>query len=215
MRKGILLLLLAVSIGTSCKAQDSTRIKVKPMVGISLVHVMFKGLKVDGMIPVSKDLLVYLSPEYYKGNLSWQDEGKLSGFGAEAGVRYIFWDEMNKESFSLGFAHLSYGYNQFRIDTEDEAWVEKVQNGQNILVREMAPVYKQYDRQSVNIMLGILWKSRSNLYIESNLGLSVRGVKRSFSEGYFPAYQNDDFSWSYGYEGIAPVIGFRMGFMFR
>ncbi|MBI1221050.1 MAG: hypothetical protein GC180_00470 [Bacteroidetes bacterium] len=211
---GLLLLTLLLN-GRLLASNDSSQYKLRPMLGFSLTHVFFKGIKLDGMLPLGQRTLLYLSPEMYNGQLNWEEVGKLKGGGGNLGIRYVFWKESDHQKVTLGFAHLSYGLSQFRINLQDYVWVDQVQNGQNVIVRNKTDVYKQYRRQSIDFLLGLIWRGPSQLYFEANMGVSSKTVRRTFSANYTPTYLNDKYSWSYGYSGVVPQIGFRIGYMFR
>jgi len=184
------------------------------VVGLSVPHIFMHGLKMDFIVPIRLKLHLYLSPEYYSGNLTYSEDGDLSGYGFHGGARYVFWNETKKsKERNSAFAHLSFGYNHFRIEGEDKIWVERTLNNQTVLVKETAPVFKEYNRLSMDYLLGMIWKTPIGFYYEWNFGLSLRRVNSKFTENYIPSYANDEFSWSYGSAGVSPMMGLRLGFM--
>lgn len=218
MRIGIFALLCFLSISIcspQLSAQDDSLKHPKPklLLGLSIPHIFLKGWKLDVITPLAPKFHMYLSPEYYLGQQEYQESAEVSGYGLHGGGRFIFWDEMNGKIRNMAFVHLSLGYNHFRIDTRDLVWVEKDFNNQKVLVQETAPVFKEYNRVSYDYLLGMIWKKQSGFYTEWNFGISVRRVKRKFSENYTPSYLNDEFTWSYGRAGVLPTMGFRVGFM--
>jgi len=217
MRKSCLVFvfLIALLFGSLPVNGQSDSIAKHPrlMLGLSIPHIFNKGLKMDVIVPIRPKLHLYLSPEYYSGSLVYSEQGDLKGYGFQGGGRFVFWTEAKAEKLSMAFAHVSAGYNHFRIDTEDQFWVEKTVNNQKVLVQEMGPVFKEYDRVSMDYVLGMIWKQRTGLYVEWNFGISVREVKSKFTENYTPSYLNDEFSWSYGRSGVLPTMGIRIGFV--
>lgn len=192
---------------------DSITKHPKLMLGISIPHIFNKGLKLDVIVPVRPKLHAYLSPEYYSGVLEYSEQGNVKGYGFQAGGRYVFWTELKTEKLSMAFTQVSVGYNHFRIETEDQFWVEKQMNNQTVLVQETGPVFKEYNRASLDLLLGMIWKQRTGFYFEWNFGISVREVKSKFMENYTPSYLNDDYTWSYGRSGVLPTLGMRVGFV--
>lgn len=192
---------------------DSTIKSPRLMVGLSLPHIFVKGLKLDVIVPIRPKIYLYLSPEYYSGKLEYFEKGNLKGFGFQGGGRFVFWSESKAEKLSMAFAHVSVGYNHFQIDTKDDFWVEKTLNNQQVLVEENGPVTKQYNRVSMDYLLGMIWKQHTGFYFEWNFGISVREVKGKFKENYTPSYLNDEYTWSYGRSGVLPTMGFRLGFL--
>jgi len=204
---------LVFSSFTANGQSDSTSKPPRLMLGLSIPHIFNKGMKLDVIVPIRPKLHLYLSPEYYSGKLEYSEQGAVKGHGFQGGGRYVFWSETKKETVSLAFAHVSLGYDHFRIDTEDKFWVEKMINGQPVLVQETGPVFKEYNRVSMDYLLGMIWKQRTGFYFEWNFGISIREVKAKFTDNYTPSYLNDDYTWSYGRSGVVPTLGFRLGFV--
>lgn len=221
MRKAALFLTGLVWMGSVFQSgfaqSDSTKAAVPPklLIGFSIPHTGMHGLKLEVLFPVRPKLLLSLSPELYSGKLSYSDEGQLSGVGFHTGLRYAYWQNERKGMGLIGFAQSDIEYNFFAINKRDKRWVERDQNGQKVMVLEEDDVFKRYNRFGMNYKMGGLWYYPSGFYYEWSFGVAIRKTVASFSDNYFPAYKNDDYPWSYGYSGVAPIFGFRIGFLIR
>lgn len=221
MRRVILFLLFFLWIGTTYNGSigqsgDSlTRKPPKLMLALSVVHVGFHAIKLEAIIPINKNLYLNVSPEFYSGKLSYEDEGQLSGLGLHSGLRYNYWQYERKGSGVMAFAEAGLEYNYFNINTRDKYWVERVQNGQSVMVLEEGDVYKRYNRFGTNYRMGGLWYYPSGFYFEWSFGVAMRRTEATFSDNYFPTYKNDKYPWSYAYTGVSPLFGLRFGFLIR
>ncbi|MDX5320946.1 MAG: hypothetical protein LPK45_07555 [Bacteroidota bacterium] len=218
-KRKLLIALLFMLSSTFIQAQESDVKPIKPIrpglsLGVSVPHLFLGGLKLDAQVPLGKKWILYASPEGYVGGNASAKNGKVQGYGAQGGLRFVFWQEQEGTTLSRAFIQLSGTYQNFHYDLVDKVWVEEVQNGQNVLVKKDAPVTKDYQRTSYDYLMGMIWNKPSGFYAEFNFGFSVRQVERSYTENYYPTFLNDEFAWSFGYEGIAPTIGFRMGYTF-
>ncbi len=221
MRKAVLFLTGFLWMGSLLQSgfaqNDSTKPAVPPklLIGFSIPHTAMHGLKLEVLFPVKEKLFLSLSPEFYSGKLSYYDEGQLSGVGLHTGLRYAYWQNERKGKGIIAFAQGDIEYNFFAINKRDKRWVERDQNGQKVMVLEEDDVFKRYHRFGMHYKMGGLWYFPSGFYYEWSFGVAIRKTVASFSENYFPDNKNDDLPWSYGYSGVAPIFGFRIGFLIR
>ncbi|HCS20392.1 MAG TPA: hypothetical protein DIW47_07500 [Bacteroidetes bacterium] len=221
MKKAGLFLIAFLCMGSvfhSCFAQNDSATKIVPpklLIGFSVPHTALHGLKLEVLVPVANKLYLSISPEFYSGKLTYSDEGQLSGIGLHPGLRYAYWQNERKGKGIIAFAQGDVEYNFFAINKRDKRWVERDQNGQKVMVLEEDDVFKRYHRFGMNYKMGGLWYFPSGFYYEWSFGVAIRKTVASFSDNYFPDIKNDDFPWSYGYSGVAPIFGFRIGFLIR
>jgi hypothetical protein len=214
----LLLFLWTGSLFNSGIAQNDSLKGPKPprvIVGLSIPHTAFHGIKLEALIPVADKFYWSISPEVYSGKLNYSDEGQLSGLGLHSGLRYAYWQNERKGEGVIAFAQTDLEYNYFVVNKRDKYWVERDQNGQKVMVLEEGDVYKRFNRIGMNYRMGGLWYFPSGFYYECSFGVAVRASRAKFSENYFPEYKNDDYPWSYGYSGVSPMFGLRFGFLVR
>lgn len=221
MRKVGLFFTAFLGIGSmfhACFAQSDSAKEVLPpklLIGFSIPHTALHCLKLEALVPVSKKLYLNVSPEFYSGKLSESIGGQLGGIGLHTGLRYAYWQNERKGDGVIAFVQSDIEYNYFKISKRDKRWVEREQNGQKVMVLEEGDVFKRYDRIGANYRMGGLWYFPSGFYYEWSFGVAIRKTMASFSENYFPEDRNDEYPWSYGYTGVTPLFGIRLGFLIR
>lgn len=204
-----------LAVFAQADTQTYTPKKHKLFIGFSPPHILLHGMKLDFIVPIAKRTFLYMSPELYTGSLNYWDEGKLSGFGLHPGLRYAFGQKEKKGMGLIGFVQGTLEYSNFRIDYRGRVWQETVRNGQNVLVLAETDVYKRYQRIGIQYGIGGLWYFPSGFYTELSMGVTARKSYMSSTKNHVPLYLNNDFFWSYGYSGVAPVIGFKFGALIR
>lgn len=125
----------------------------------------------------------------------------LKGFGVDLTYKYYF----IKSILYVG-GDVFYGHYQTKYD--DYAFKEFQENGLTFYEREFGPRKKNFDKVALNAYFGVGTPLKNRFFIDTYLGI---GCSTSFYNHDGPRF---DSIFGFGYKGLYPVMGCRIGFNF-
>ncbi|TAF75805.1 MAG: hypothetical protein EAZ53_04975 [Bacteroidetes bacterium] len=216
------LLIFCIFVSAIAQAQDTTAhfsIKLNPQ------HLLVRAFRLDFEYMFKKSIHgIVLAPSLYTGlyktssvvsasNNNEYVSDKISGWGVE--LFHKIYVLNIKDDFEMRHkVYLSYGINQQFIKAQiyDIGYYE-LQNadGINQIYYGQKDFIQNFDRKGAALQVGYESVIYNRIVFDLYLGIAYRHTKKESTELKVLNERYNEFSWEYGFSGLEPRIGLRLG----